>query len=94
MFSDANDGYDYTKGRYSLRNFKFTGRDNEIIINQHKEGKYVTKYESFKVNVHGLPFDIKEIQLDNEAVSLKQLKTNGTHTITVDKNFSELHLKG
>ena len=38
--------------------------------------------------------EIKEIQLDNEAVSLKHLKTNRVHTISVNKNFSELHLKG
>jgi alpha-glucosidase len=32
LFSDANDGYDYIKGRYSLRTFSLTGRTNELII--------------------------------------------------------------
>ena len=94
LFSDANDGYDYTKGRYSLRNFKLTGRKNELIINQHKEGKYITDYETFKICIHGLPFDIKEIQLDNETISLKQLKSNSTQSVVVDKSFSELHFIG
>lgn len=93
LFSDANDGYDYTKGRYSLRNFKLTGRKNELIINQHKEGKYITDYETFKICIHGLPFEINEIQVDNQAISLEQLVVNGTNSIVVDKNFSELHLK-
>src|SRR5690606_35604088 len=26
LFDDANDGYDYLKGRYSLRTFKLTGK--------------------------------------------------------------------
>lgn len=93
LFSDANDGYDYTKGRYSLRNFKLTGRKDELIINQHKEGKYITGYETFKINIHGLPFDITEIELDNQTIPLKHLKENGTRSIVVDKNFSELHFK-
>jgi alpha-glucosidase len=94
LFSDANDGYDYIKGRYSLRTFSLTGRTNELIINQHKEGKYVTPYTIFEVRIHGLPFEITEIQVDNEIVSIDLLKSNGTQTIKVDKNFSELHVLG
>lgn len=94
LFDDAHDGYDYTKGRYSFRTFKLTGKENELIIQQHKQGKYITPYENFKLVIHGLPFDIKEIQLDNEKVPLKHLKSNGTSSMTIDKNFSEIHLIG
>jgi len=92
LFSDGQDGYDYLKGRYSLRNFKLTGRQNELIINQHKEGKYTTDYERFKVRLHGLPFEIGEIQIDNQAIPLQHIEVNGTQSLIVDKNFSELHL--
>ena len=92
LFSDANDGFDYIKGRYSLRNFRLTGKSNELIINQYKEGKFVAPYDTFKIQIHGLPFDIGEIQIDNEPVTLEQLKVNGTHSFVVDKNFSELHI--
>ena len=94
LFDDAHDGYDYTKGRYSLRTFKLTGKKKELILQQHKEGKFITEYESFKLCIHGLPFDIKEIELDNEIIPLKHVKTNGTHSMTVDKNFSEIHIIG
>lgn len=94
LFDDAHDGYDYTKGRYSLRTFKLTGRDNEIIINQHKEGKFITSYASFKMVIHGLPFDIGQIQLDNQEIALEHIKQNGTITMIIDKNFSELHIIG
>ena len=94
LFDDAHDGYDYTKGRYSFRTFTLTGKENELIIQQHKQGKYITPYENFKLVIHGLPFDIKEIQLDNEKVPLKHLKSNGTSSMTIDKNFSEIHLIG
>ena len=94
LFDDAHDGYDYTKGRYSLRTFKLTGKPKELIIQQHKEGKYITEYEKFKLNIHGLPFEVKEIQLDNVTVSLADVKTASTGAMIVDKNFSEIHIIG
>ena len=94
LFEDAHDGYDYTKGRYSLRTFKLTGRTNELIIQQHVEGKYDFPYMTFKLNLHGLPFEIIEIQLDNQKISMDHLKINGVSSMTVDASFSELHLIG
>ncbi len=94
LYDDAHDGYDYTKGRYSYRTFKLTGKSNELIIQQHKEGKYEAPYKTFKLNLHGLPFSINEIQIDNEKIELSHLKENGTTVMTVDKNFSEIHLIG
>ena len=94
LYSDANDGFDYKKGRYSLRNFTLNGKSNELIINQYKEGKFMTPYDTFNVQFHGLPFDIVEVQLDNEKIDIKSLKANGITSIVVDKNFSELHILG
>lgn len=94
LFDDSHDGYDYTKGRYSLRTFKLTGKDNELIIQQHKEGKFNADYDNFKINIYGLPFEINEIELDNVEVPLELAKINGITTMTINKNFTELHLKG
>ncbi len=94
LFDDAHDGYDYTKGRYSLRTFKLTGKTNELIIQQHKEGKFITKYEVFKLKFHDLPFKIESIQLDNVDISLSDVKMNGDNTMVIDKNFTELHIVG
>ncbi len=94
LFEDAHDGYDYTKGRYSLRSFKLTGKSKALTVQQHIEGKYEFPYSSFILKIHGLPFDIKEIQLDNELISLEHVKHNGTYTMTVDKDFTQLHIIG
>ena len=94
LFDDAHDGYDYTKGRYSFRTFKLTGKSHELIIQQHKEGKYEATYKTFKLNIHALPFEINEIQIDNETVTLEQIKNNGIVSLVIDKNFSEIHLIG
>lgn len=94
IFDDAHDGYDYVKGRYSLRTFKLTGRPNELIIQQHKEGKFIATYETFMLNIHGLPFKIKEIQIDNMQIPIESVKTNGKNSMVVDKNFNEVHIIG
>ncbi|QHI36033.1 Oligosaccharide 4-alpha-D-glucosyltransferase [Kordia antarctica] len=94
LFDDAHDGYDYTKGRYSLRTFKLTGKSNELIIQQHKEGKYITTYKNFKLNIHGLPFKAKVVQLDNVIVPTSELVTDENGLMIVDKDFSEIHIIG
>jgi len=94
LYDDAHDGYDYTKGRYSLRTFKLTGKANELIIQQHKEGKFDADYSDFEIKLHGLPFEIEEIQIDNVVVPIAQLIKNGESKMTIAKEFSELHLIG
>lgn len=94
VYEDAQDGYDYKKGRYSLRNFKLKGKGNELIIQQFKNGTFITSYETFKLNFHGLPFQIKSIEIDNEAVSLEDVKLSGNHSIEINKDFTELHIVG
>jgi alpha-glucosidase len=94
LFDDAHDGYDYITGQYSLRTFKVVGKQNELIINQHKSGKFSASYSRFQLHIYGLPFDIKEVEVDNEIIPLKHVKKNGKYTMTLDKNFTELHLKG
>ena len=93
VYEDGQDGYDYKKGEYSLRNFKLTGKGKELIIQQFKDGTYITPYTTLRINFIGLPFRIKKIQVDNEAVTQKDVQLNGNNTIVVDKNFSSLVIK-
>ena len=94
FYDDAHDGYDYTKGRYSLRTFKLTGKPKQLIIQQHKEGKFITEYDNFEIKLHALPFKIKKVELDNEEIALESIKTNGNSILKIDKNFTELHIIG
>lgn len=94
LFDDANDGYDYLKGRYSLRTFKLTGKPNQLIIQQHKEGKHESEYKQFKLQFHGLPFKVAQIQIDNVEIPLSEVKLNGDNSMVIDKNFSQIHLLG
>ncbi|QJP34392.1 glycoside hydrolase family 31 protein [Nonlabens sp. Ci31] len=95
VYEDAADGYDYKKGRFSLRNLSFKGKEKEIIISQYKDGKYAAEYETLRFNFIGLPFEINYVEVDNVKVSLEDLKYDQkTETLYVDKNFAELHIVG
>ncbi len=94
LYEDDADGYDYKKGRYSLRHFNLVGKKDELIIQQHKSGKFFTSYDTFKIMLHGLPFKILKIQIDNEEIAFEDVKVNGDNTIIISKNFTELHIIG
>ena len=95
VYEDAQDGYDYTKGRYSLRTFTFTGKENEVIIQQHKDGTFVTEYETMEFEIIGLPFEIKEVEIDNVDIDLKKvLNPEKPNTLIIPKNFTEIHIEG
>jgi alpha-glucosidase len=94
LYDDADDGYEYMNGSYSLRTFNLLGRTDQLIIQQHKTGKFITSYDTFKLKLHGLPFKIAKIQLDNEEILFEKVKVNGDNTLIIDKNFTELHIIG
>ncbi len=94
VYEDGQDGYDYKKGQYSLRNFKLRGKENELIIQQFKDGTFTTSYSKFKLRLHGLPFKIKSIELDNEKATFGEVKLNGNNSIEVAKDFTVLHITG
>ena len=93
LYEDADDGYDYTKGRYSLSKFKLTGSTNELIIQQHTTGKYITPYTRFKLKFIGLPFKISKIEVDNVEIDLKTLNlSKTTNELVVDKMFTQIQV--
>jgi alpha-glucosidase len=94
LYDDAHDGYDYKKGRFSLRTFKVTGKKEELIIQQHKRGDFSADYNKFNIVFHNLPFTITSVQVDNEETSIEFTNDGKTQSLLIDKEFNELHLIG
>lgn len=95
VYEDANDGYDYRKGRYSLRTLKLTGKKKEVVISQHKDGKFVTEYETLSFNFIGLDFAVAKVEIDHEEKSLEEIQfDNKTKTLQVSKEFNHLRIVG
>lgn len=94
VYEDAQDGYDYKKGRYSFLSFRTIGKEKELIIQLHKEGKYDTPYSKYKINLIGLPFKVTEIEIDNEKIEFDKISFESNNFLIVDKEFNELHITG
>lgn len=95
LYEDAQDGYDYTKDRYSYCTFKMSGKKNDLILQQHKRGDFITPYETFRVQLIGLPFVIGEVEIDNVKVSLEDVQYDPVNcAFIVPKDFTELHICG
>ncbi len=94
VYEDAGNGYNYKKGRYSLINFKLTGKEKSLTIQLFKDGSFETEYETFKLNFHGLPFTMDKVMVDNEEISLKSLDMEGGNFFRINKNFTLLHIIG
>lgn len=92
VYEDAEDGFDYKKGRFSLRNFNLLGKEDSLVIQQFKSGKFMTSYETFEINLIGLPFEIRKVEVDNVKIDLaSSLKGN---ILVISKEFTELHIIG
>ncbi|MCK5816221.1 MAG: glycoside hydrolase family 31 protein, partial [Flavobacteriaceae bacterium] len=93
LFQDDGDGYDYTKGRYSLVKFNLSGTNEKLIIRLNKRGKYESSFSTYKINLFGLPFEVKSIKVDNESVDLKDLQFEN-NSLIIPKGFSTLKMNG
>ncbi|WP_452228388.1 glycoside hydrolase family 31 protein [Lacinutrix sp. MEBiC02404] len=93
LYDDAHDGYDYKKGRFSLRTFKVTGKKEELILQQHKRGDFNADYSKFNLVLHNLPFQITSVQIDNVEINLESVNLE-SQSISVDKEFTEIHIIG
>lgn len=94
VYEDAQDGYDYKKGRYSYLSLRNIGKEKELIIQLHKEGKYITPYSKYKINLIGLPFKVAEIEIDNEKIEFDKINFEQNNFLLIDKEFNELHIIG
>ena len=76
-----------------MRNFTLNGKKNSLSIQQYKSGKYITPYDTFELRLHGLPFKIESIEIDNEEIALSELNPN-QNTLIVSKEFTVLRING
>ncbi|MGB0838982.1 MAG: glycoside hydrolase family 31 protein [Chitinophagales bacterium] len=88
FYEDAGDGYGYETGDYLLRAFKLDGEDDELEVTQTREGNYDSPSQTFTVKLHGLPFEVKEVSVDGEEVTVSP-----DGSFSVPSNFGELAIE-
>lgn len=94
LYEDSQDGYDYNKGRFCLSTFTLRGKEDQLTIQQHREGKYETGYQRYRMRFHGLPFEPGTIEIDKETVSVESVWDKDDKSIIFNKDFTELHITG
>ncbi len=91
LYEDAQDGYDYNKGRFSLSTFKLAGTASELVVQQHREGNFEPTYSRYRISLHGLPFAISAIKVNSELLDPAHYQSGA---FVVDRNFDDLRIYG
>ena len=81
----------YTFGKYQSLPIP---QKKELIIQQHKRGDFNANYSKFDIVFHNLPFEINSVQIDNVEIDLEEVQLGKNQSITLNKEFTELHLFG
>ncbi len=74
LYEDAGDGYEYEKGIYNRKSFKTQGTASNFSMVLKVKGHYEPTYNTYKVVIHGVPFEINEVIVNDKLVDAKQLK--------------------
>jgi len=92
FYEDAQDGYDYAKGQFTLRTFKVIGNETECFIRMQHEGEWESNYSQFKIRLIGIPFEIKGFEINGQSYPLESMFDATNQTLTVDKLFTEIRI--
>ena len=82
LYLDAGEGYAYEKGEFRLSNFKVTGTDVSLTLEQKFEGPYKGFADQFEVRLHAIPGEVVNIKSGEENVEFEQI-TAGKREVVV-----------
>ncbi len=94
VYEDAGDGFGYVKREYGLKNFEFTGSDNEVQLHQKRSGKWPETYHFCNLLFYGLPFEPKTCLVDGKKTDCETIEISGNtiYVLIIDKVFQEVIL--
>jgi len=92
IYDDEHDGYDYLKGKISLRKIGLFGNRRELRFVQLIEGDFKPSYKTYRINIHGLPFKARQYVIDGKVYKLNTNTGEKTLSITVPADFKKLRI--
>lgn len=84
LYQDAGDGYGYEQGQYALHLFELIGNDNSLRIRQQRAGQLSPTYDTFKVELIGLPFEAKQCVVDGQLIEIVE------NAVILPSDFEEM----
>ena len=79
---------------FLLRSCRILGKENSLPIQHIKSGKFITPYETFEINLIGLPFEIEKVEVDNIEIDLALASSLQKNILVITKEFTELRIMG
>ncbi len=93
LYEDAGDNYGYKMGLSKTHKFYVKGNSKNFIISHIVEGDFETN-KTFKIVVHGIPFQCKEFVIDGKSHSITERNLAvGTIKFKADKEFKRIILR-
>ena len=93
FYDDAGDGYGYKNGEFTRRTFAVEGDMNYLNIEQRIEGDYNPSYTSYSLKIHGVPFEVQEIEVDGEVVFFEHERNRNRLVVDVPARFSKVTVR-
>lgn len=90
LYEDAGDGYEYMHGGYKVKTFILQGSTHQLQITQVEKGNFTADYTTYRLVVHGLPFQPTACRVDGKPVSL--WRVGNAYEIATTDQFKQLEI--
>lgn len=86
LYEDAGDGYEYEKGIYNKKRFETNSSEDSFRLTLRNSGHYEPTYDSYKILIHGLPFGVGHIFINDKMVETHHAKyEDNTLTVVIEQ---------
>ncbi|WP_432713286.1 glycoside hydrolase family 31 protein [Pedobacter sp.] len=92
FYEDHGDTFAYEQDIYSEKKFIVKGEDKSLQIEQTTEGLYTSTYELYCFNITGLPFEVREIWIDDREIKDFVVNYEGNVHFKHSKNFNVIKI--
>ena len=94
LYEDGGEGYNYEKGIYTIKKFTTSGTGTSFKIEQKTNGHFEPGYRSYRLILHGLPFEIKSFSLNGKKEDISSMVMEGTkHILEVPGSFLDIQFE-
>lgn len=89
LYEDHGDTFAYEQHIYLEKKFVVKGNDKGLTVEQHVDGLYSEKYDTYDLHLVALPFEVKSVMVDDTATVFEK-NDEGHCVVKVPKDFRSI----
>lgn len=89
LYEDHGDTFAYEQHIYLEKKFIVKGEDDKLAISQYVEGLYSERYDTYELNMVGLPFDVSDVFVDDKR-NVFEKNGEGRYVMKIPKDFRHI----